>query len=190
MTQFFLHSKDVFTDFPNNAITKSPQTIGTSPNTSPLPAGIPDEPLRLGSRPSWVSTVLSRVLTLAKCFDLPHESLVHQPSVTVFPADHTNSSEYYDHLPPVLDPGVIFQVCIHVRAQCCETLTSDLARALRCLTGQDNDGTYLKHGLQVTRYTNGHFKLVLQVLQHCCQSHSFNPHIKGEEDITQRDTAY
>ena len=66
----------------------------------------------------------------------------------------------------------------------------DLTRALRCLTGQDNDSIYLKHGLQVTRRTNGHFKLVLQVLRQCCQSHSFNPHIEGEEDITLRDTAY
>ena len=46
------------------------------------------------------------------------------PLSLLFPADHTNSSEYYDHLPPVLDPGVIFQVCIHVRAQCRETLTA------------------------------------------------------------------
>lgn len=65
----------------------------------------------------------------------------------------------------------------------------DLTRALHCLTGQDNDSIYLKHGLQVTRCTNGHFKRVLQVQQQCCQSHSFNPHIKGEEDITLRDTA-
>ena len=90
------------------------------------------------------------------------------------------------------DPGVIFQVCRHVTAQCYETLTvmfwhmlcvvlqgktmtayiwnmvcklhaaqtgdadcRDLTRALCCLTGQDNDSIYLKHGQQVTRLTNG-----------------------------------
>lgn len=55
---------------------------------------------------------------------------------------------------------------------------------------QDADSIHLEHVLQVTGCTNGHCKNVLRILQQCCQSHSFNPHIKGEEDITQRDTAY
>jgi hypothetical protein len=36
----FLYPNYVFTDFPNDEFTKSPETTTLSPNTSPLPAAI------------------------------------------------------------------------------------------------------------------------------------------------------
>jgi hypothetical protein len=76
------------------------------------------------------------------------------------------------------DTRAIFQVCRYIRVQCYDSHDCrDLTHALCLLTGQDTDSIHLKHGLQVTHAAQMvTLRNVLQVLQQCCQSHSFNPH--------------